>query len=425
LAKQKLITIYTTGTRGDVAPFLPLAHGLQRAGFDVRLTAGSNFRSLIEAAGIAFAPVELDYDALLLAPEIQSMMERGGTNLLGAMLRLFPRAMGMISGAMRDAWRAAPGTDAVLFTANGPWGWHIARALKVPAVYVTFQPAAPSGEVPCSVALSEPSLPIVNRLSHWAFMLVTWLPLRGRFNRWRKEELGLPPLGLAPPFPAPDQRLMAAYSPTLSPRPRDWPPLWRTAGHWLADPPPDWQPPADLAAFLDSGPPPLYLGFGSVVIRDKARITEVVRGALEITGRRAVVSRGWNLLKEEEMPQQVHLLNPVPHAWLFPRCSLIVHHGGGGTTGAGARSGVPSMAVPYGADQPFWGRRLHALGVGPAPIPYGKVTAEKLAAAIREAEDDPVLREAAAEVGRKIRGEDGVDRAVQIVREAVAEAISD
>jgi len=122
LAAKKLITIYTTGTRGDVAPFIPLAHGLQRAGFDVRLTAGSNFRALIEGAGIAFAPVELDYDELLLAPEIQSMMEKGGTNLLGAMLRLFPRAMGMVDSAMRDAWHAAPGSNAVLFTPNGPWG---------------------------------------------------------------------------------------------------------------------------------------------------------------------------------------------------------------------------------------------------------------------------------------------------------------
>jgi sterol 3beta-glucosyltransferase len=421
LAARKLVTIYTTGTRGDVAPFIPLAHGLQRAGFAVRLTAGSDFRALIEGAGIAFAPVELDYGALLLSPEIQSLMEKGGGSMLAAMLRLFPRAMGMISGAMRDARQAAPGSDAVLFTANGPWGWHIAQALRVPAIYVTFQPAAPSGEVPCAVALSKPSLPLVNRLSHLAFMLVTWLPLRGRFNRWRKEELGLPPLGLAPPFPAPDQRLMAAYSPTLSPRPRDWPPLWRTAGHWLADAPPGWRPPAALEAFLDAGPPPLYLGFGSVMIREKTRITEVIRGMLQLTGRRAVVSRGWNLLEEGDLPGQIHLLDPVPHAWLFPRCSMVIHHGGGGTTGAGARSGVPSMAVPYGADQPFWGWRLNQLGAGPAPIPYGKVTAEKLAAAIREAEGDPAMRQAAALLGKRIAAEDGVGRAVEIVREAMRE----
>jgi sterol 3beta-glucosyltransferase len=415
----KQVTIFTTGTRGDIQPFIPLSHGLKRAGFAVRLTAGSEFRGMIEAAGIEFAPVELDYNALLLSPEIQSLMEKGGTNLLAAMLRLFPRAMGMIDSAMRDAWRAAPGTDAALFTANGPWGFHIAQALNIPALYVTFQPAAPTGEVPCAVALATPSLPFINRLSHLAFMLVTWLPLRGRFNRWRKESLGLPPLSLKPPFPAPDQPLLAAYSPTLSPQPRDWPAAWQVVGHWLSDAPPDWRPPASLSGFLDSGPPPLYLGFGSMLTKDKTRITDAVRGALERTGRHAVVSRGWNLLDAHDLPGQIYLLDQAPHAWLFPRCSMIIHHGGGGTTGTGARSGVPSMAVSYGADQPFWGRRLCELGVGPAPIAYRDVTAERLAAAIRETDGNPAMRETARRVGERIAAEDGVGRAVGMVRKAL------
>lgn len=421
MSLPKRITIFTTGTRGDIQPFIPLARGLQRAGFAVRLTAGSNFKDLIEQAGIEFAPVELDYNQLLLSPEIQNLMEKGGTGFLSAMLRVFPRAFQMVESAMADGWRAAPGTDAVLFTANGPWGYHIAEALKVPAIYACFQPAAPSGEVPCAVALAKPSLPVVNRLSHLAFALVTWLPLRSRFNRWRKEVLRLPPLSLKPPFPSPNQMVMGAYSPTLSPQPRDWPSSWQVVGHWFTDPPPGWRPPADLAAFLEAGPPPLYLGVGSMVTRDKERITQVVLGALERVRQRAVVSRGWNLLTVEGVPQNIFLVEQIPHAWLFPRTALVVHHGGGGTTGAGARSGVPSLALPYGADQPFWGWRLHALGVGPAPISYREVTAEKLAAAIRQTAGDPAMREAARRAGEKIAAEDGVGRAVEMVRKAISE----
>jgi len=413
---QKRITIFTTGTRGDIQPFIPLVKGLQASGFHIRLAAGSNFKSLIEEAGVEFAPVELDYNELLLSPEIQTLMEKGGTGFLSAMLRVFPRAFRMVESAMVDAWRAAPGTDAVLFTANGPWGYHIAEALKIPSIYVCFQPAAPSGEVPSAVVLSKPSSPVVNRLSHLAFALVTWLPLRSRFNRWRKELLHLPPLSLKPPFPSPGQTVMGAYSPTLSPQPKDWPSAWQVVGHWLTDPPPNWQPPADLAAFLEAGPPPVYLGFGSMVTRDRARITQVVLGALEQTRQHAIVSRGWNLLAEKGVSKDIFLVEQVPHAWLFPRTALVVHHGGGGTTGAGARSGVPSMAVPYGADQPFWGRRLHALGVGPAPISYREITVEKLAAAIREAASDPAMRETAKRVGEKIGAEDGVGRAVELVR---------
>ncbi len=415
----KRITVFTTGTRGDIQPFIPLAQGLQRAGFAVRLTAGSNFKELIEQAGIEFAPVELDYNKLLLSPEIQGLMEKGGTGFLSAMLQVFPRAFRMVESAMVDAWNAAPDTDAVLFTANGPWGYHIAEALRVPAIYVCFQPAARSGEVPSAVALAKPSAPVINRLSHLAFALVTWLPLRSRFNRWRKESLHLPPLSLIPPFPSLDQMVMGAYSPTLSPRPRDWPASWQVVGHWFSDPPPGWQPPPGLTAFLEAGPPPLYLGFGSMMTMDEARITKVVSDALKQTQQRAVITRGWNNLTESDAPGRIFLLDQVPHAWLFPRMQLVVHHGGGGTTGAGAWSGVPSMAVPYGADQPFWGWRLHQLGVGPAPILYREVTAQKLAAAIREAAIDPAIHEAARQVGEKIGAEDGVGRAVEMVRQAL------
>jgi sterol 3beta-glucosyltransferase len=421
LTSKKRITIFTTGTRGDIQPFIPLCRGLQRAGFAIRLTAGSEFRIPAEEAGIEFAPVELDYNKLLLSPEIQNLMEKGGTGFLSAMLRVFPRAFQMIESALVDAWKAAPETDAVLFTANGPWGYHIAEALKVPAIYVCFQPGAMSGEVPAAVALAKPSLAVINRLSHLAFALATWLPLRSRFNRWRKESLHLPPLSLKPPFPAADRMVMGAYSPTLSPRPRDWPEAWQVVGHWFSDAPPGWRPPAGLESFLEAGPAPLYLGFGSMMTRDKSRITNVVRDALEQTQQRAVVTRGWNDLALADAPGRIFLLDQIPHAWLFPRMRMVVHHGGGGTTGAGARSGVPSMAVPYGADQPFWGWRLQALGVGPAPVAYRAVTAEKLAAAVREAADNPGMRQSAKQVGDAIRAEDGVGRAVELVRKALAE----
>jgi sterol 3beta-glucosyltransferase len=323
----------------------------------------------------------------------------------------------MVETALVDAWRAAPGTGAVLYTPNGPWGYHIAEALRVPAAYVCFQPAARSAEVPNAVAMANPGAGIANRLSHAAFEHVTWLPLRSRFNRWRRTMLNLPPLGLKPPIPSSKQPVLGAYSPTLSPRPGDWPPDWQVVGAWLDETPPGWQPPADLAAFLAAGPPPVYLGFGSMQTRDTARITRTVLDALEITGQRAVVTRGWNDLAAAGAPAKIFLLDQAPHGWLFPRMAGIVHHGGGGTTAAALRSGVPSMAVPYGADQPFWGNRIHALGVGPAPVRYGKITAEKLAAAMQALADDPSFRAAAAAAGEKLRAEDGVGKAVELIRQ--------
>jgi sterol 3beta-glucosyltransferase len=209
-------------------------------------------------------------------------------------------------------------------------------------------------------------------------------------------------------------------SPTLSPSPRDWPARWQVVGHWLSKTPPGWQPPADLLAFLEAGPPPLYLGFGSMLTREKARITQIVFDVLDQTQMRAIVTRGWNNLTGTEAPGRIFLLEQAPHAWLFPRMAMIVHHGGSGTTGAALSSGVPSMAVPYGADQPFWGRRLYELGVGSAPIPYRVVSAEKLAPAIRQMLENPAIRRTADLMGETVRAEDGIGTAVAIIQRVIA-----
>ncbi len=105
----------------------------------------------------------------------------------------------------------------------------------------------------------------------------------------------------------------------------------------------------------------------------------------------------------------------APHRWLFPRMAAVVHHGGAGTTASGFRAGAPTVIVPYNADQPFWGRRAAELGVGTDPIPRGKLTTDKLAAAIVEATTNRAMRDKAAELGRKIAAEDGQGKAVKMI----------
>ena len=112
------------------------------------------------------------------------------------------------------------------------------------------------------------------------------------------------------------------------------------------------------------------------------------------------------------------MVDSVPFSWLFPRVAAVVHHGGAGTTSAGLRAGVPSIVIPFFADQPFWGQRVAALGVGPAPIPRKKLTAERLAQAIHTAVTDQAMRQRAADLGVKIQAEDGVARAVTIIQDA-------
>jgi UDP:flavonoid glycosyltransferase YjiC (YdhE family) len=172
-----------------------------------------------------------------------------------------------------------------------------------------------------------------------------------------------------------------------------------------------------LVAFLESGPPPIYVGFGSMSQENPEATTRLVVEALAQTGQRGILSAGWGALARQDMPESIFLADPMPFSWLFPRMSAVVHHGGAGTTAHGLRAGVPSIVIPFFADQPFWGRRVSDLGAGPLPIPLKKLTAAKLAGAIRQAVSDEKMRQRAAGLGVVIQAEDGVANAVSAIEQ--------
>jgi UDP:flavonoid glycosyltransferase YjiC (YdhE family) len=213
--------------------------------------------------------------------------------------------------------------------------------------------------------------------------------------------------------------MLYCYSPAVVPKPPDWGEHAHVTGYWFLDHPPDWQPPADLVDFLESGPPPIYVGLGSISSRDPEKTSRIVLDSLRQAGQRGVIATGWGGLSQSDLPDEVFVTEAVPHDWLFPRMAAVVHHGGAGTTGAGLRASVPSIIVPVSNDQPFWGRRVKALGAGPAPIPRKRLTADRLAHAICVAVTDEAIRKRAAELGETIRAEDGVANAVRIINQTL------
>jgi sterol 3beta-glucosyltransferase len=190
-------------------------------------------------------------------------------------------------------------------------------------------------------------------------------------------------------------------------------------GYWFLDPAEDWMPAPALVDFLAAGPPPVYVGFGSMSSRKPEETTALILGALARTGQRGIIHAGWGGMQRADLPDSVLMIDGVPFSWLFPRVAVVVHHGGAGTTSAGLRAGVPAVVVPFFGDQPYWGQRVADLGVGPAPIPRKKLTAERLAQAIQVAVTDHAMRQRAAELGTKIRAEDGVACAVAVVEQMV------
>jgi UDP:flavonoid glycosyltransferase YjiC (YdhE family) len=211
--------------------------------------------------------------------------------------------------------------------------------------------------------------------------------------------------------------ILYGFSPSVIPAPSDWNGNIHITGYWFMEETGDWQPSSALLDFLNSGPPPVYIGFGSMGNRNPEQTADLVIQALALTHQRAILLSGWSGLKTTTLPASIFMVDSIPHAWLFPRVSAVVHHGGASTTAAGFHAGVPSVIIPFFGDQPFWGQRIADLGVGAKPIPRKKLTADRLAHAIREAVTNEEMRQRAATLGEQIRAENGIESAVQIINQ--------
>nr|WP_277425840.1 glycosyltransferase [Lysobacter enzymogenes] len=213
-------------------------------------------------------------------------------------------------------------------------------------------------------------------------------------------------------------RVLYGYSRHILPPPDDWPEEVKVTGSWFLDQADVWQPPQGLADFLAEGEKPVYFGFGSMLANNAEALTEVVLEAVRIGGRRAVLATGWGGLRCEpgRLSDKVYVIEAAPHDWLFPRMAATVQHGGAGTTVAAARAGVPSVFVPFFGDQPFWARRMHALGTAPPALDRRTVTAQQMAQAVEDALRPERVR-AAQELGEKIRAENGGIAAIRALNE--------
>ncbi|GAB4207085.1 MAG: glycosyltransferase [Roseiflexaceae bacterium] len=414
------ITLISYGSRGDVQPYVALARVLRYIGHRARLIAPPDFAGLAQDYGVEFWPVGSDLQALLNNPQLLARTSSG--NPIQLLRRLRDQLLSMLDQVARDTWEACQGTELVIGV--GPASASMAEKLGVPFVEVALQPVTPTRAFPSPVA--PPGLRLGgagNWLSHVAFEQAFWQLFRSNTNRIRTRLLGLP----AYPLGGPLRHLrkhgllrLYAYSPRVVPRPGDWPAHHRVTGYWFLPPPAGWQPPDELSAFLAAGPPPVYIGFGSMMARDPQQMTALVSEALARSGQRGVLAGGWGALDGTMQPSgQVLFVQHIPHHWLFPRMAAIVHHDGAGTTGAALRSGVPSVVVPFGFDQAFWGHRVAALGLGPQPIPRIKLNAAALGAAIEQAAGSASMRERAAQLGAQIQGEHGTAQALDHIHQAL------
>jgi UDP:flavonoid glycosyltransferase YjiC (YdhE family) len=411
------IMIIAPGSRGDVQPYIALGKGLQNAGHTIRFVSHQNFEKLVTSYGLEFWSVDSDVQGIVENSEMRERIEKG--NFLSLMAQMAKEAQREAKSFAEGGLAAGDGMDLVLAGMGGMFiGIAIAEKLGLPFLQAYVVPFTPTRDFS---SVLTPKLPrLLNLFSHQLTRQLMWQGFRSADTLARQKALGIPVAPFSGPYHSKSTRgmpILYGFSPSVIPAPTDWDGNCHVTGYWFVDEADDWTPPSALLGFLEAGTPPVYIGFRSMSNRNPEETTNLVLRALKQTNQRAILLSGWGGLKKSDLPDSTFMIDSAPHSWLFQRVAAVVHHGGASTTAAGLRAGVPSIIVPFFGDQPFWGRRIAELGVGPNPIPRAKLTSEQLASAIQQAVTDKGMHERANSLGSKIQAEDGIARAAEVIHQ--------
>lgn len=412
------ITILTAGSRGDVQPYVALGAGLLAAGHRVVIATHHGFQDMIKLHGLEFAEVSQP-PTTLSSSKVWRRWQQSGDNLvhyLTGFYRVARIGSQVIERMLDDFWTASQKADLVISSTSGFGGPQVTAALRIPHCWALFQPMSRTRSFPHFMTPSGLKLsPQMNYLTYIFAERFYWILFKPTLNHWRKKMFGWEPLRR----PEPDTFIgeqpsltLYGFSGFVIPPPHDWGENIKVCGYWQMDPPAGWQPPNELVTFLAQRRPPIYFHLNRINFSPRDKLVKMVLEALQKTQQRGLLYMGHSDLKGHTLPESTLQVPPVPHDWLFPQVAAVVHHGGAGTTASALRAGVPAVGIPGFWDQPFWSKRISALGVGPPPIPIRQLIARRLADAIHTMVNNQKIRARAKELGKQIQQELGVQRAI-------------
>lgn len=400
------VAIMSAGSRGDVAPFTGLGHGLLRAGHEVTLVTHGSFEPLVAGSGLGFHALPVDPRAELESARGRAL-HRSSTGA-GKLLRVVRMARTLALEMTDDVLAAAQKSDVLLLSGSlAPLGHTIAEGLSLPSMGVYLQPVAPTREFGPPMMGGGSWGAVGNRVAAHGVGFAVEQVFTSTLPALRRR-LGLPRLGTGAALRARERQgwpVHHGFSPLVVARPRDWRAGLDVSGYWWPYDV-DTRLPPELRDFLDAGEPPVFVGLGSATVPDPERLSADIVRALRRAGLRGVIQQGWGGLAAEG--DDMLTVGEVAHSALFPHLAAVVHHAGAGTTAAGLRAGVPAVPVPIQFDAGFWSGRLVALGVAPTAVPLRRLTTDALTSALLRVTRDPGYRERARALGARIREEDGV-----------------
>jgi sterol 3beta-glucosyltransferase len=420
------ITILTYGSAGDVVPYISLALGLMERHHEVILATSRNFEAQVKSMGIHYKPLPGDTQATLESKEGMQWMATGNTK------SFFKELSAIASKNVKEMQRASADacSEAQLVIAGTLMLFYavtISEKFKIPLMIAIVNPVCTAtGEFP-HLLISQKPMPFrfLNKLTYKLVNKEFQKSRIAAINAWRNE------LGLDPEkrniYKRIDQLkipVIHGYSPFLLPKPADWGPHVSVTGIWKADRKyfPAISQPEDLTEWLKAGSAPIYFGFGSMPVLHPEEIQNMVYEICRETGARAIINAGWSNFegKTNHPDDPVYFIKYTDLEWLFPQCSLIVHHGGVGTTHLSLESGIPTIICSIFWDNPLWGERLKILDVG-GHIRFKDLDKEKLLHAIRQLRlEDKKKR--AIDIGILVSQENGLKSAVDQIEKYMSSA---
>ncbi len=397
------VVLSSRGSRGDVYPIIEIGAALKRAGCTVSICVPEMFESRARSKGLK--PVLYSEDSAQVMQQLGS-----GLGAIRTAIDWFSRS---IDGQIEHLMRETADADLLITSVNEPIIPTVAEYRDIPHYRIAYTPVFPGYQPPPLIPWQR--LPGIANKGLWnAVNVITGLMFRKHLNSVRRK-LGMSDMGSVNDYFTGRSHTVLTLNPILAPPCRTWYGKYDFSytGYCYGDIDGSLGP--DLVRFLEDGPPPVYLGFGSVSLDNSDAFTRIILEAVNISGCRAVIGTGWTGLGGTELPPEIFPVGDTNHATLFPFCAGVAHHGGCGTTHTAARAGVPQFIMPQIADQFYWGHRIYSLGLGPMPVPPKRITVNKLAEALRELSTNSNFAQNAKALGKEMKHEDGIPGVVEIV----------
>ena len=400
------IIFATYGTSGDVQPLLAIALDLITAGHYVVLAAPPENEAFVQSYGCNFAPLGSNLRELI------QKQEQTFTNSM-TFVRFLQKEIEEQFTQLQSIFK---GADFVFGSAFLHAGRSVAELMGIPYRYITFCPGnLPSSYHPSINSPNREMKPVFNKFSWWVQQGSENFSYRKTLNKKRLEHGMKPVSNIFSYFFG--EEVIVASDPVLGTVPDDVKQKCFQTGYMHLHQKGNIG--EDLERFLTSGPPPIYIGFGSRTVSRPERLTKIIIETISKLRQRLILSRGWAELGNIRNDNNFFCIGDVPHRLLFPRVSIAIHHGGAGTTAVAARSGIPQIICPNMLDQFYWGDRVFRLGLGPEPLELDGIRVDEFCDVIYECLTDPHVRFRANEIAQEIRSQNTLRANLQLIEEII------